>query len=85
LIQAKLELAFTRMTSGIFNLGSGTVSSFKELADIIASKENDKIELIPFPPQYKDAYQYWTCADLKKLREAGIVTSFRTIRQYFNI
>ena len=85
LIQAKLELAFTRMNSGIFNLGSGAVSSFKEVADIIASKENAKIEIIPFPPQYKDAYQYWTCADLKKLREAGIVTSFRTIRQYFNI
>jgi ADP-L-glycero-D-manno-heptose 6-epimerase len=85
LIQAKLELAFTKMNSGIFNLGSGTVSSFRELADIIASKENAKIEVIPFPSQYKDAYQYWTCADLKKLREAGIVTSFRTIRQYFNI
>ena len=84
-VQAKLDLAFNRMKSGIFNIGTGAVSSFKEVAEIIASRENARVEIVPFPPQFKNAYQYWTCADLTKLREAGITTPFRTVRQYFNV
>lgn len=83
-IQAKLELAFNKMKSGIFNIGTGTVATFKTVADAIAVRENAKVETIPFPEKYKEAYQYWTCADLTKLREAGITTPFRTINDYFN-
>lgn len=82
-VQAKLELAFNRMNSGIFNIGTGYATSFKNIADLIASMEGARVETIPFPKEYKDAYQYWTCADLTKLRDAGVNTPFRTVGQYF--
>lgn len=82
-IQAKLEFAFNRMNSGIFNIGVGKACSFRHLAELIASRENAQIEVITFPKEYKEAYQYWTCASLHKLREAGIGTYFRTVKEYF--
>lgn len=85
IVQAKLELAFSKMSSGIFNLGTGKPESFARVAEIIAHKENARIEVVPFPKEYANKYQYWTCADLTKLREAGIKTHFRSINEYFNI
>lgn len=83
-IQAKLDLAFNRMKSGIFNIGSGLPVSFQDVANMIAHKESARIEKIPFPQEFKDAYQYWTCADLTKLREAGVSTHFRSLENYLN-
>lgn len=75
-VKIKLELAFGRMRSGIFNIGTGKTVSFFQVADLIAKKENASIEVIPFPEEYKNAYQYWTCADIRKLHEVGIHHNF---------
>lgn len=83
-VQAKLELAFNRMNSGIFNVGTGNPISFLEVAKLIARKYNANIETIPFPSEYKEKYQYWTCASLNKLREAGIGTYFRSVDEFLN-
>lgn len=53
--------------SGIFNVGTGVATSFKEIAEIIAKKYDAKIELIPMPDSVKNQYQEYTCADNKKL------------------
>jgi len=84
-VQAKLDLAFNKMSSGIFNIGTGHAESFARVAEIIAHRENARIEVIPFPKEYGDKYQYWTCADLTKLREVGIQTKFRSINEYYQI
>lgn len=53
--------------SGIFNVGTGVATSFKEIAEVIAKKYNAKIELIPMPEKLKGQYQEYTCADNTKL------------------
>jgi ADP-L-glycero-D-manno-heptose 6-epimerase len=73
------------MNSGIFNLGTGAPESFARVAEIIAQRENAKVETVPFPKEYQTKYQYWTCADMTKLRDAGIKTHFRSINEFFKI
>jgi ADP-L-glycero-D-manno-heptose 6-epimerase len=85
IVQAKIELAFNKMNSGIFNLGTGASESFARVAEIIAQRENAKVETVPFPKEYQTKYQYWTCADMTKLRDAGIKTHFRSINEFFKI
>jgi ADP-L-glycero-D-manno-heptose 6-epimerase len=85
IVQAKIELAFNKMNSGIFNLGTGAPESFARVAEIIAHRENAKVETVPFPKEYQTKYQYWTCADMTKLRDAGIKTHFRSINEFFKI
>ena len=85
IVQAKIELAFNKMNSGIFNLGTGAPESFARVAEIIAQRENAKVETVPFPKEYQTKYQYWTCADMTKLRDAGIKTHFRSINEFFKI
>ncbi len=68
--------------SGIFNCGTGRAESFLKVAELI--KENYKdvpIEFIPFPPELKGKYQYFTKADLTKLRRAGYTSPFTTIEE----
>jgi ADP-L-glycero-D-manno-heptose 6-epimerase len=49
--------------SGIWNVGTGRVTSFQEVANLIG----DHQEYIPMPPQLVNSYQTYTCADLTKL------------------
>lgn len=55
--------------SGIWNVGTGYPKSFKEVAEEIATKYNAKIEYIPMPDNIKNQYQYYTCANVDKLRK----------------
>jgi len=56
--------------SGRWNLGTGTVKSFEEIANGIAEKYNAKIEYIPMPENLKYQYQKYTCADITKLNKS---------------
>lgn len=59
--------------SGIYNLGSGIANSFYELA-VASFKALNKpvnIEWIDMPEQLINQYQYYTEADLSKLRHAA--------------
>lgn len=50
--------------SGIWNLGSGEVRSFEDIAKSIAQKYNAKIRYIPMPKNIEKHYQKYTLADL---------------------
>jgi ADP-L-glycero-D-manno-heptose 6-epimerase len=50
--------------SGIFNIGTGTVKSFYEVAKEISAQYNVSINIIPFPEHIKTHYQEYTCAYL---------------------
>jgi ADP-L-glycero-D-manno-heptose 6-epimerase len=50
--------------SGIWNIGSGTATSFLEVAQTF----NKPIEYIEMPEDLKSSYQYYTCANLTKLK-----------------
>lgn len=58
---------------GIFNVGSGTARSWNELAAALFAALGMKPEIryIEMPPAIRDKYQYFTEADLTKLRKAG--------------
>lgn len=58
---------------GLFNVGSGEARSFKDLATAVYQSMNleTKINYIDMPEQLKGRYQYFTEADISKLREAG--------------
>ncbi len=59
--------------SGIFNVGTGKARSFKDLAVSVfkAANKPEKINYIDMPQQLKGKYQYFTEADMTKLREVG--------------
>jgi ADP-L-glycero-D-manno-heptose 6-epimerase len=59
--------------SGLFNVGSGTARSFSELAQalFVAVGHPANISYIEMPPPLRERYQYFTQADMTKLRVAG--------------
>jgi ADP-L-glycero-D-manno-heptose 6-epimerase len=58
---------------GVFNVGSGLTGSWNDLATNIFNAQGIKpdIEYIDMPSSIRDQYQYHTCADIRKIREAG--------------
>jgi nucleoside-diphosphate-sugar epimerase len=71
----------TKDVSGIFNVGTGTPTSFAEVAEIIAKKYNARIELVPMPTQLKAQYQTYTCADTTLLN-THVKIQYKTIEEY---
>ncbi len=59
--------------NGIFNVGTGKARSFKHLAEAVfaALGKTPDIAYVPMPPALRRQYQYFTQADLSKLRQAG--------------
>ena len=66
---------------GVFNLGTGRAQSWNDLAEAIfkACSKPKNIEYVEMPENLRKQYQYFTEADLKKLREAGCATKFRPL------
>lgn len=58
---------------GIFNVGTGKARSFNDLVKAVFSALNLKpqIEYVDIPENIRKQYQYFTQADLTKLRKAG--------------
>ena len=68
-----LHLAFQRDARGLFNIGSGEAHTWIELANAVfrALDREPKIEFIEMPETLRGKYQYFTQADIGKLRAAG--------------
>lgn len=60
-------------TAGIFNVGTGKARNWNDLAGATfrAMGKTPAIEYIPMPDILRDKYQYFTQADMTKLRNAG--------------
>ena len=54
---------------GVFNVGSGTATSFQKVADLCSKKLGVPIEYIPMPDNLKNQYQEFTKADISKLNK----------------
>lgn len=67
--------------SGLYNLGTGEARSFKALVTAIfdALGLAPQIDFIDTPPDIRDKYQYFTEADMKKLRSAGYAQPFYSL------
>tara|TARA_A200000159_G_scaffold63296_1_gene58563 strand:+ start:1250 stop:2104 length:855 start_codon:yes stop_codon:yes gene_type:complete len=66
--------------SGIFDLGTGKAISIQHVADLVAQKNEARVEEIPFPPNLVEKYQFHTQADMSWLSNYN----FRTVDDYIN-
>jgi len=62
-----------RNCHGIYNIGSGRAETWNSLAGAVfkAMGKPVNIEYIDMPEHLRGKYQYYTCADISKLRNAG--------------
>ncbi len=68
--------------NGLYNIGSGKAETWNSLVDaaFAAMGRETKIEYIDMPDHLKAKYQYYTCADMTKLRNAGYTKDPMTLR-----
>ena len=73
----------SRLTTGIYNLGTGKARTFNDLTKAIfaAMGREPVIEYIDMPEDIREKYQYFTQADMNKLRKAGYSKEFYTIEE----
>lgn len=72
-----------RKNSGIYNLGSGKARTFVDLAKAVfkALNKKEEIEFIDTPADIRDKYQYFTEANMKKLKSIGYTKPFHTLEE----
>ena len=72
-----------RKDSGIYNLGSGKARTFIDLASntFKALDHQPVISFIPIPEDIRDNYQYFTEANMNKLRSVGYTIPFHTLEE----
>jgi ADP-L-glycero-D-manno-heptose 6-epimerase len=65
-----LYLAETPAAAGLYNIGAGVARTWNDLANALFGALNipPNIEFIEMPESIKNQYQYYTCADISKLR-----------------
>lgn len=72
-----------RKNSGIYNLGSGKARTFLDLTRNVfkAMDKKEDIEFIDTPEDIRDKYQYFTEANMEKLKSVGYDKSFSTLEE----
>ncbi len=77
-VKVCLFLLENKPASGIYNLGTGIARSFNDLvkATFHALEIEPDIEYIPTPEDIRESYQYFTEADMSKLRKNGYNSPF---------
>jgi ADP-L-glycero-D-manno-heptose 6-epimerase len=80
-IDVLLFAARKPIASGIFNLGTGRAQTFLDLVKAVFQTlaKKECIEFIPTPESLRDKYQYFTEADLTRLRAEGYRRPFKTL------
>ncbi len=83
LCQVCMFLMHLRKHSDIYNLGSGQARTFNDLAYSIFAALNVKqyINYIDIPKDIRDKYQYFTQADMHKLKSVGYTKPFTSIEK----
>ncbi len=76
-----LFLMHHRRNSGIYNLGSGKARTFLDLANntFAAMTRESNIDFIDTPADIRDKYQYFTQANMAKLRSIGYDRPFHSL------
>ncbi len=80
-IDVILFLMKNKPDSGIYNLGTGLARTFLDLAKATfkAMSHYENIEFIDTPEDIRDKYQYFTEANISKLRKSGYSKPFYTL------
>lgn len=82
-VQVILWFLRNPQVSGIYNLGTGQARSFYDLIAALfqACDKKTNISFIPMPEILRNSYQYFTQADMTKLRNAGCNYQFTPMEQ----
>ena len=82
-LEACIFLMHHRKNSGIYNLGSGEARSFLDLTRAVfqAMDIPEKITFIDTPEDIRDKYQYFTEANMSKLRSIGFDHEFYSLEE----
>jgi len=82
-VEVILWLLQTPRVSGLFNCGTGKARSFADLAGAVfhALGRDAAIEYVPTPEAIRDKYQYFTEADITRLRDAGFKRPFTGLEE----
>lgn len=72
-----------KKVSGIFNVGTGTVTSFADIAKLVAQKYQAKIVIVPMPTILTHQYQTYTCAN-NTLLNTHVKIQYKTIKNYID-
>jgi len=80
-VAVTLHFALNRSRSGLFNCGTGKARTWKALVSAVYAAMDlpPHIEFIPMPEQLQGKYQYFTEAEMQKLRAAGYTAEFYTL------
>lgn len=83
LISVMSFLMENKPESGIYNLGTGKARSFYDLAlaTFRALGKDPNIEFVDIPIDIRDKYQYFTQANMQKLRSIGYNQDFYTLEE----
>lgn len=76
-----LHLAATKQAGGLYNIGSGKAHTWLELVNPIfeAMGREPCVEFIDMPESLRAQYQYFTQADISKLRSTGYTGGVRPL------
>lgn len=83
ILQVSFWLMENQPESGIYNLGTGIARTFIDLVNATYAGLNlpSEIEFIDMPEDLRDKYQYFTEANMQKLRNSGYNNEFFTLEK----
>ena len=83
LVEVCMFLMQHRKNSGIYNLGTGNARTFLDLtmATFKAMGTKEEISFIDTPADIRDKYQYFTEADMSKLKKIGYSKPFTSLEE----
>ena len=72
--------------NGLFNVGSGVPRSFKDVTNVVFRNFNypKRITYIETPEKIRNQYQYFTKAEISKLRKVGFKDKFHSLEDGIN-
>ena len=82
-VRVMLWLLATPQVSGLFNVGTGTARSFKDLilSAYAALGMRPNIDYVDMPEAIRGSYQYFTQSDVDRLRSAGYNGGFTPLEE----
>jgi ADP-L-glycero-D-manno-heptose 6-epimerase len=82
-VRVMLWLLATPQVSGLFNVGTGTARSFKDLilSAYAALGMRPNIDYVDMPEEIRGSYQYFTQSDVDRLRSAGYNGGFTPLEE----
>jgi ADP-L-glycero-D-manno-heptose 6-epimerase len=82
-VDVMLWLVEHRAVSGLFNLGTGRAQTWLELMGALYGAVGRQLDVkwVDTPPEIRDRYQYFTQAEMARLRAAGYARPFRSVEE----